>query len=154
MIHNVFDTARLPFSAVNAAAAGRLELAGSYAKRFAVNATFGALGTLDVASEVGFEHQGAFSIGDVLCTYDVPAGPYVVAPVLGPNNARSLAGRVGDAYAGYSVMGDVYPAYFAGINLNRYGRLRENRGLLDASVDPYLVTRSAFAQLDTRCGEP
>ena len=154
MIRNVFDTARLPFSAVNAAAAGRLELAGSYAKRFAVNATFGALGTLDVASEVGFEHQGAFSIGDVLCTYNVPSGPYVVAPVLGPNNARSLAGRVSDAYAGYSVMGDVYPAYFAGINLNRYGRLRENRGLLDASIDPYLATRSAFAQLDTRCGEP
>jgi phospholipid-binding lipoprotein MlaA len=59
MIRNVFDTARLPFSAVNAAAAGRLELAGSYAKRFAVNATFGALGTLEVASEVGLEHQGA-----------------------------------------------------------------------------------------------
>ena len=41
-----------------------------------------------------------------------------------------------------------------GINLNRYERLRGTRGLLDASVDPYLATRSAFAQLDTRCGEP
>jgi ABC-type transporter lipoprotein component MlaA len=74
--------------------------------------------------------------------------------VLGPNNARSLAGRVGDAATGYSVLGDLYPGYFAGINLNRYARLRDSRGLLEASVDPYLATRSAFAQLDTRCGEP
>lgn len=153
-VRNFFDNARLPFSAANAAAAGRLDLARDYAGRFAVNATFGLLGTLDVASEVGLERLGAFTVGDVLCAYEVPAGPYLMAPVLGPNNARSLAGRVGDAVAGYSVLGDLYPGYFAGINLNRYARLRDSRGLLEASVDPYLATRSAFAQLDTRCGEP
>ncbi len=154
VVRHFFDNARLPFSAANAAVAGELDLACGYAKRFAVNTTFGALGTLDVASEVGFERQGAFSIGDVLCAYDVPAGPYLMTPVLGPNNARSLAGRVGDAFTGYSTLGDVYPGYFAGINLNRYEQLRQSRGMLDASVDPYLATRSAFAQLDTRCGEP
>jgi phospholipid-binding lipoprotein MlaA len=152
VVRNFFDNARLPFSAANATAAGRLDLAGAYAKRFAVNATFGALGTLDVASGLGYRAREAFTVGDVLCAYDVPAGPYVMVPVLGPNNARGLAGRVGDAMAGYAVLDGLYPAYFAGINLNRYGRVRAARRLLDASVDPYLAARSAFAQLDARCG--
>ena len=153
VMRNFFDNARLPFSTANAVIAGRFDLAGDYAKRFAVNTTFGALGTLDVATEVGLASSGPFTVGDVLCTYDVPPGPYVMVPFFGPNNARSLAGRVGDALTGYNILDQVYPVYFAGINLNRYERARGTRGLLEASIDPYLAARTAFAQVDSRCGD-
>ncbi len=153
VVRNFFDNARLPFSAANAVMAGRFDLAGDYARQFAVNTTFGALGTLNVATEIGLASADPFTASDVLCAYDVPTGPYVMLPFFGPGNARSLAGRAGDALIGYTALDQIYPAYLAGINLNRYERIHGTRGLLEASVDPYLATRAAFAQVDSSCGD-
>ena len=59
--------------------------------RFAINTTVGVGGLIDVASAGGMpKHQAGF--GQTLGVWGVPAGPYVVLPILGP----STLGYLGD----------------------------------------------------------
>jgi len=59
--------------------------------RFAVNSTFGLLGVLDVASEMGLrKHNEDF--GQTLGRWGVSSGPYLVLPFFGPSNFRDTVG--------------------------------------------------------------
>jgi phospholipid-binding lipoprotein MlaA len=151
-LRNLVDTARQPFSALTSASAGRWPLSRDYLRRFGVNATFGLLGTLDVASEVGIPRRDAYTVGDVLCRYAVPPGPYVVLPFFGPTNLRGTAGRAGDIALSVYALGDLYPPYIVGTNIQRYERIRTSRNALEGALDPYVLARTAFTQLDQRCG--
>ncbi len=66
------------------------------AKRFAINATFGYLGAVDRASEWNLPPDQT-DIGLALCTWGVPAGPYVVLPFTGPRTLRDAVADVGFA---------------------------------------------------------
>src|SRR5690606_28397671 len=58
--------------------------------RFNVNTVFGLGGVLDIASEMGIErHKQDFGL--TLGRWGVPAGPYVVLPLLGPSTVRDSA---------------------------------------------------------------
>lgn len=63
--------------------------------RLAVNSTFGLLGVLDVASEMGLrKHDEDF--GQTLGRWGIGTGPYVVLPFFGPSNFRDTAGMFVD----------------------------------------------------------
>jgi len=66
------------------------------AGRFKINSTVGIAGLFDVATPLGLVRQmGDF--GEAMCMAGVPAGPYVVLPLVGPANVTSaglLAGGV------------------------------------------------------------
>ena len=66
--------------------------------RFMINSTVGLGGLIDVAEKSGKSQQRE-DFGQTLATYDVPSGPYIVLPLLGPSNARDIVGRVGDGLA-------------------------------------------------------
>lgn len=153
-LRNVVDTARQPFSALASASAGHWSLSRDYLYRFGLNATFGLLGVLDVASEVGVPRRDAYTVGDVFCDYALPPGPYVVMPFFGPSNLRGAAGRVGDIALGVTALGDFYPPYILGTNLYRYEDISAGRRSLQGTIDPYVVARAAFAQHNQRCGSP
>lgn len=73
----------------------KLEAATSDFLRVAFNTTFGLLGVLDVASEMGLtKHNEDF--GQTLGHWGLGSGPYVVLPLLGPSNVRDTAGFVVD----------------------------------------------------------
>ncbi len=64
--------------------------------RFLINSTLGIAGFWDHASVWGItEHQEDF--GQTLGHYGVGAGPYLVAPILGPMNARDGIGLLVDS---------------------------------------------------------
>lgn len=66
---------------------GKFKMAGSDSLRFLMNSTFGVVGLFDVASGVGLtKHEEDF--GQTLAVWGVPAGPYMVMPVLGPGGVR------------------------------------------------------------------
>ena len=65
-VANFFGNLREPFSAMNSALAGDWSLSGHYLQRFAVNSTFGLLGVLDVAQEVGIEEREAYKFNEVM----------------------------------------------------------------------------------------
>lgn len=66
------------------------------AKRFAINTTFGYLGAVDRASEWNLPPDQT-DIGLALCTWGMPAGPYVVLPFTGPRTLRDAVSDVGFA---------------------------------------------------------
>ncbi len=85
---NLSDTIlESPVKVYTALAAQQGEIAMQNSARFFINFTFGFLGLFDAASNMGIE-KSDFSLGDVFTYYGMPAGNYVVLPLLGGNTAR------------------------------------------------------------------
>ncbi len=112
--------------------------------RFTVNSTIGLLGLFDVATEIGLEkHEEDFA--QTLAVWGVPAGPYLVLPILGPSTSRGVPGAVFDTAAN--------PASYIGLPVQVVQMLnaRANaEGALkfidEAALDPYVFTRESFLQ--------
>ncbi|MFN3593434.1 MAG: VacJ family lipoprotein [Thiobacillaceae bacterium] len=73
----------------------KLQAGASDFMRIAINSTFGLLGLLDVASEMGLrKHNEDF--GQTLGRWGFDSGPYLVLPLLGPSSLRDATGRFVD----------------------------------------------------------
>lgn len=64
--------------------------------RFIINSTVGLLGFIDIAKMGGIERRHE-SFSNVLGSWDVPNGPYLMVPLLGPRSTRKLVGNVVDS---------------------------------------------------------
>ena len=96
-VHNVLVNLREPLVFANDIAQGRECAAGASLRRFMVNSTLGVGGLFDVAKRNGIEaHENNF--GQTLGTWGVPAGPYLVLPLLGPMDLRGAAGEATEFY--------------------------------------------------------
>jgi phospholipid-binding lipoprotein MlaA len=95
---NFFANLKDPWIAVNQLLQGKPRLAVDDLGRFVWNSTFGLLGLIDVASDMGLtKHNEDF--GQTLAVWGVDFGPYVVLPILGPSSVRDGLGLIPDAYA-------------------------------------------------------
>lgn len=117
--------------------------------RLNVNTFFGLGGLLDIASEAGIErHREDF--GQTLGRYGVPAGPYIVLPLLGSSTLRDTAALPVDRYGdGLGAVQDIaWRNAFYGLRLvdGRANLLRASQMLDDAALDKYSFTRDAFLQ--------
>jgi phospholipid-binding lipoprotein MlaA len=95
--HNFLNNLRSPVIFFNDVLQGEFERAITTLLRFLVNTTVGILGFNDVAADLGFEfHDEDF--GQTLAIWNMPEGPYLMLPVLGPSNPRDAVGRVVDFF--------------------------------------------------------
>ncbi|EAQ97025.2 MlaA family lipoprotein [Congregibacter litoralis] len=133
--------------AVNAALQGRFRDAGTNGARFAINTTIGLVGVFDVATHRGFVSSPA-DFGETLATAGLPAGPFIVLPVIGPSTMRDGAGFAVDA-AVLSVpshidSSDVRAAIWG------TGIVQARSGFLDMddlpTGDSYIFAREAYLQ--------
>lgn len=86
-IGNFFSNAGDVWTAVNNILQGNFSDGANDFMRFAINTTVGVGGLIDVATAGGMpKHQADF--GQTLGVWGVPAGPYVVLPILGPSTLR------------------------------------------------------------------
>ena len=90
MLHTLVNE---PVGMVSHAVAGDMRRLGETAARFAINTTLGIGGLFDRAQDYGFAPSGA-DLGLALCRHGVPAGPFVVVPVLGPRMLRDAVSDV------------------------------------------------------------
>lgn len=74
----------------------KLESSASDFLRISFNTTFGFLGLLDIASEMGL-HKHNEDFGQTLGRWGVGDGPYLVLPFFGPSSFRDGAGLVVDS---------------------------------------------------------
>lgn len=74
----------------------KLEDSASDVLRISVNSTFGFLGLLDIASEMGLRKHGE-DFGQTLGHWGVGNGPYLVLPLFGPSNVRDTVGFWADS---------------------------------------------------------
>jgi len=97
-VSNFFSNLNDPWVALNQLMQGKVERAIDDLGRFVWNSTFGLLGLIDVATDMGLpKHKEDF--GQTLAVWGVDSGPYLVLPILGPSNVRDGIGLIPDAYA-------------------------------------------------------
>lgn len=120
------------------------------AGRVMVNTTLGLGGLMDVASELGVEKRNE-DFGQTLGYWGLPAGPYLVLPILGPSTfPRDTAGIVGDFYA-WPVSYVEDDAVAGGLGVLRFIQVRADllgtEDLLEqAALDRYVFVRDAYLQ--------
>ena len=133
---------------------GKFGRAGTTAGRFITNSTVGIGGLFDVAAGFGLERHSE-DFGQTLGYYGVPAGPYLVLPLLGPAPPRDALGRVVDYF--------LDPITYIGSNSEDWEWVPTARFALEAidfrarnfdqideiertSIDLYATVRSAYRQ--------
>lgn len=97
-VGNVLRNFRDVNNTINSALQVRVRDAGTGLLRLGLNTTLGFGGVLDVAAGLGIEPSYA-DFGQTLSRWNVPAGPYLVVPVVGPSTVRDGFGFAVDAMA-------------------------------------------------------
>jgi len=156
-VSNVYSNLLEPTNSINQLLQGKPRMAGNSLGRFAINSSIGIFGIFDVAGNADFA-QGTDpkglrrqeeDFGQTLATWGIPAGPYLVLPLLGPSSLRDGPALVADAvtnpgfYLANSSMKDK-------LLVLRIIDLRTSLlpldEILERSSDQYAFTRSAFRQ--------
>jgi phospholipid-binding lipoprotein MlaA len=146
-VTNFFSNLSDGWTAINGVLQLKPQLTAESLMRFSVNTFFGLGGLLDVAGEIGIpKHQE--DLGKTLGRWGVPAGPYIVLPILGPSTLRDAFTY--SAELAYDPVSKVNPtsARTATNTLRlvntRANYLRLGNVMDDAALDKYSFTRDAF----------
>jgi phospholipid-binding lipoprotein MlaA len=148
-VSNFFGNLSDAWSAVNNLLQFKVQYAAESLMRFSVNSTIGMFGVLDVASDMNLErHREDF--GQTLGRWGVPAGPYIVLPLLGPSTLRdSIALPVdwnGDPATHISPDGTRNALVGLRIVDVRSNLLRAGDVLDGAALDKYSFLRDSYLQ--------
>ncbi len=135
-----------PTAIVNDALQGKIIIAGSDTARFVLNSSVGIAGLFDPATHVGLasHHQ---DFGHTLSIWGVPAGPYLMLPILGPSDLRDAPAELVNRYL-------TVDHYFK-TSKERYGitalRVVDRRAellsadtALDTAFDSYALVRASY----------
>jgi len=148
-VNNFFNNLRAPTTLLNDILQGKPKRAQETVNRFLVNSTIGILGFVDVATRLGFpKHQEDY--GQTLAVWGVPAGPYIVLPLLGPSTVRDAVGKVPEFY----IADPLWEPDDTAVTIARFGvramdirsRLLDLDRIIQMQVDPYLFFRETYLQ--------
>ncbi len=157
-VRNFFKNLGYPSNLVSSLIRLDFSEAGTHTARFAINTTAGIGGLFDVADDCGLKAEQS-DFGIALGHYDVPAGPYLVLPFLGPSNVRDGLSAVVDGFldpvyyvGAYSEPESTQWAIDIGTKalqiVNRRAQLLEaSDSAKKASLDYYLFMQSAHYQM-------
>ncbi|MDP2834472.1 MAG: VacJ family lipoprotein [Pseudomonadota bacterium] len=126
----------------------KLENSTSDVLRLGINSTFGFLGLLDIASEMGL-HKHSEDFGQTLGLWGVGSGPYLVLPFFGPSSFRDGAGLMVDmTYTDLLTQVDDIPTrnqVWLVRTISRRAELRDAKNAIDAAaLDPYEFSRDLY----------
>lgn len=135
-----------PTNIVNNLLQGKVGGSFDSAVRFVINSTVGLLGTIDVAESLGVPRQRE-SLGEVFGVYGVDTGPFIMLPVAGPSDARSLTGNVVEAaYYPLSLGTGVGIPSLIITTLETRAALLGQEAQIEQSVDDYAFIKNAYFQ--------
>lgn len=152
-ISNAYNLFQEPTYLANAVAQGKIKSAFRALDRIMINSFLG-LGVADHATDMGLDVQ-KHDFGQTMAVWNIPSGPYVMLPFLGPSTARDSVGFFVDF-----LLDPLDPlevrALSADERLIKLGvRVLDTRAslrdqgeqLLVGAADPYATVRSAWLQL-------
>lgn len=148
-VSNFFVNLRAPIVIANDLLQLKVKDGASDLGRLAVNSTVGVAGLFDYATPLGLP-QHVEDFGQTLGWWGLPAGPYLVLPLLGPSNVRDAVGLAGDSATSI-------PPWFVDWWILATGKVVETinfRALVlqdvedakRASFDYYVFVRDAYLQ--------
>jgi phospholipid-binding lipoprotein MlaA len=146
-VDNVLGNLGDVWSAVNQLLQGKVANSASMTMRVLSNTTFGLGGLFDPATLMGLERQTE-DMGQTLGRWGVPAGPYVVLPLLGPSTVRDTAALPVDSYFGPSAVADNLTGALGITGLRvislRAGLLGASQMLDGIALDKYTFMRDLY----------
>lgn len=148
-IGNVLSHLAFPTTIVNDLLQLKLKDTAIDLGRFAINSTLGLLGLLDPASHFGIPRNNE-DFGQTLGRWGVPAGPYVVLPLLGPSTLRDAPSLLADSQTDLRVQLDLETEekFALGVLtvLNERAQLLAIDPSIEAAYDPYAFVRNVWLQ--------
>lgn len=116
--------------------------------RLLVNTTLGIGGLFDPATQLGIP-SGDEDFGQTLGYWHVPAGPYVMLPILGPSSVRDSFGLIGDQFVDpKAYINDPWVHYglWTLEQIDERASLLATGDVLKRTYDPYVFIRNAYLQ--------
>ncbi|MFP5223329.1 MAG: VacJ family lipoprotein [Acidobacteriota bacterium] len=154
-IENAYSNLLFPARFMNAILQLRPDKASRELGRFIINSTFGLGGLYDLAATKPDMKPQQLDFGQTLGIWGVGHGFYLVLPILGPTSLRDTTGMVVDATAQPTTYFDA--PYVLTIGISAGGRINRLPEMLEiyeeikrASLEPYIASRDAYAQLRHR----
>ena len=148
-IGNVLSNLAFPTTIVNDLLQLKIKDALIDISRFAINSTLGIGGLLDPASHFGIPRNNE-DFGQTLGRWGVPAGPYVVLPLLGPSTLRDAPTLLVDAQTDLRVQLDLESEEKTALGVltvfDRRAELLSIDPSIDAAYDPYAFVRNVWLQ--------
>lgn len=147
MIRNFLSNLDEPSSMVNSILMGNGKDAVLHFNRFWINTFFGLGGVIDIATAAEITKKDNVAFGDALGSYGVGHGPYLMVPGYGPTTVRNLTDTVDGLYVPLT-----YLNFWQGLGkwalegMESRAALVSQEPLLEASPDPYALTRDAYIQ--------
>jgi len=148
-VGNFFGNVADAWSGVNNLLQGKITLGLQDLMRFGTNTLFGVFGLVDVATEMGWDHQYE-DFGQTLGHWGVGAGAYVVLPVFGPSTVRDAAALPLDRAASPALVINDGSTQAGIITLQlintRASLLGASKVIDEISLDKYTFVRDAYLQ--------
>lgn len=146
-VHNMALNLNEPSTIINHLLQAKFADAGKSTGRFVLNSTVGLLGFFDPASDFGWVRKQE-EFGEVLGSYGVGNGPYLVIPALGPSSVREEVGDFVDRYYWPLAVIDFWPNIVrAGIlGLEARAAIAPQEPILEEAVDQYEFVKNAYFQ--------
>jgi phospholipid-binding lipoprotein MlaA len=123
--------------------------------RFVLNSTIGMGGLVDVAGRWGIPYHEE-DLGITLGVWGIPAGPYLVVPILGPSDPRDLGAEVAEGFGdpfNRLVTGNPFTLYWIPFVRGGVSGIDQRARYLDTladiertSLDYYATIRSLYRQ--------
>ena len=141
-ISNHVTWASTPVTIVNSAIQLEAENFSTSSIKFLLNSL--TLGFYDLDSETKYKTS---DFGSSLAKYNVPSGPYLVLPILGPRSLRHFSGYIVDQSISNGPKNYSYNSTTLPINIvssrNKYSNILED---INNSQDPYLKAKIFYTE--------
>lgn len=146
-LYNMAMNLNEPSAIINNLLQGKFSDAAKSTGRFVLNSTIGLLGIFDPASDFGWGRQQE-EFGEVLGSYGVGDGPYIVLPAMGPTSLREEVGDYVDRYYWPLAVIDFWPNLLrvGVLALEQRAQLVDQEQLINDSVDSYEFVKNAYFQ--------
>lgn len=150
-LFNFYSNMTEPVTAVSSLLQGDVDNSWIAMHRFFVNLTMGWGGFYNVADEMGIQSEPV-TLGQVICGFGIPDGPFLVIPFYGPTTLSDFVGAMIPSTAGYIAFGYAFAAYRAGTVLADGG---EETGASSAKALDYETLKALYLEHRRRhCPEP
>lgn len=146
-LYNAAMNLNEPSTIINHLLQGKFTNAAKSTGRFVLNSTIGLLGIFDPASDFGWTRDQE-EFGEVLGSYGVGDGPYLVIPAMGPTSVREEVGDYVDKYYWPLAVIDFWPNVFrVGVMaLETRSQIADQEQLINDSTDSYEFVKNAYFQ--------
>ena len=144
---NFVDNLEYPDTIINDFLQGKFAVGGRDFTRLLINSVAG-LGFFDPATGAGFERHDE-DFGQTLGKWGVPAGPYLMVPLLGPSSFRDAPSKLADEYSNgrhYLQDSTLRWGLWVTEKLELRASLLDTDATIERTYDPYAFVRNAWMQ--------